>query len=203
MIIPSLIDYKISTSTTLPPIEASMMEYWVAGNGVFIRAQRQGLSICVPIIHCTIRGLPNLAPYFHLQYPLVPANKILEMLQASQAVGDQEILFHLCFTHGEWHLHIPKQTATSTHVTLVEPSDPSYETALIEIHSHHTYKACFSPTDDQEESGKFRIFAVLGEIFNCPTINVRVGIYSHFYYIPANWVFELPAEFSNTIQPCN
>ncbi|MBO3458448.1 hypothetical protein G7B40_025185 [Aetokthonos hydrillicola Thurmond2011] len=199
MTILSLIEYKIVTSTTLPPIEASMMEYWVAGNGVFVRAQRQGLSICVPITHCTVRGLPNLSPYFHLQYPLVPANLVLKILQASLAVGHQEILFHLCFTGGEWYLHLPKQTATSTHVTPVEPSELSYETALIEIHSHHTYSACFSTTDDQEESGKFRIFAVLGEIFNHPTLNVRVGIYSHFYYIPANWVFELPVEFSDAI----
>lgn len=198
-----LIDYKIATSPTLPPIARCMMEYWVAGNGVFVRAARQGISACIPISQCTIRGLPNLSPYFHLSHPPVPANLVLTMLQASQAVGHLELLFLLCFADGEWHLHIPEQIATPTSVTPVETSSPSYDTAIIEVHSHHAMSAQFSATDDREESGKFRIFAVLGTIFTRPTICVRVGIYSHLWEIPANWVFELPSELSYSNKLCN
>jgi PRTRC genetic system protein A len=193
MTIPALINYQFATSTTLPPIAGKMMEYWVAGNGVFVRAARQGLSACIPVNQCSIRGLPHLTPYFHLQYPLVPASLVLKMLQQSLAVGYQEILFYLCFTDGEWYLHIPEQTATSTSVTPVEATSLSYQTAMIEVHSHHSMSAQFSATDDEEESGKFRIFAVLGEIFTNSHICVRLGAYSHFWQIPANWIFELPS----------
>lgn len=193
MTIPGLINYQFATSTDLPPITGKMMEYWVAGNGVFVRAARQGLSACFPINQCSIRGLPHLTPYFHLQYPLVSASLMLQILQLAQNAGQQEILFYLCFTDGEWHLHTPEQTATSTSVTPVEATTLSYQTAMIEVHSHHSMSAQFSATDNEEESGKFRIFSVLGEIFTNPHICVRLGTYSHFWYIPANWVFELPS----------
>lgn len=49
MTIAGLINYQFATSTDLPPITGKMMEYWVAGNGMFIRAARQGLSACLPI----------------------------------------------------------------------------------------------------------------------------------------------------------
>ncbi|WP_236721510.1 ThiF family adenylyltransferase [Trichormus sp. NMC-1] len=84
MTIPELINYQFATSTDLPPITGKMMEYWVAGNGVFVRAARQGLSACFPINQCSIRGLPHLTPYFHLQYPLVSARLTLQILQLAQ-----------------------------------------------------------------------------------------------------------------------
>jgi hypothetical protein len=51
--IKTFVDYKITTSSVLPPISASMQEYWLAGNGVFVRAERSGLSACIPI---SLRG---------------------------------------------------------------------------------------------------------------------------------------------------
>lgn len=180
------------------------MEYWLAGNGVFVRAERSGLSACIPIALCTIPGLPSLTPYVLLPYPLVPTDIVNAMLSAAQAVGKKEILFYLSFTQGKWQLDIPSQLATPLSVKpLVASLGSAYETALIEVHSHHSMTAQFSVVDDLEESGKFRLFAVLGEIFTRPTINVRVGIYNHFWQIPACWVFEMPHDLTDFSELCS
>jgi PRTRC genetic system protein A len=203
MIVKPFIAYNIAVNSILPDITASMMEYWLAGNGIFVRAARLGLSACVPISNCAIAGLPAITPYVQLEYPLVPPALVLEMLHHSQAVGDREILFYLWFANGKWQLDIPKQLATSGSVRPLTASlGTAYETASIEIHSHHSTSAGFSAIDDLEESGKFRIFGVLGEILTRPTLNLRIGIYSHFWQIPACWIFHLPSELSNFVRPC-
>ncbi|ADI66291.1 hypothetical protein [Trichormus azollae] len=116
----------------------------------------------------------------------------MQILQLAQNARHQEILFYLCFTDREWHLYTPEETAISTSVIPVEATSLFYETAMIEVHSDYSMSAQFSATDDEEEAGKFRIFAVLGEIFTNPHIYIRLGTYSHFWLISDNWVFELP-----------
>ncbi len=66
-----------------------------------VRAERQGLSACIPVALCTIPGLPSLTPYVLLPYPLVPTDIVNAMLSAAQAVGRKEILFYLSFTQGK------------------------------------------------------------------------------------------------------
>ena len=198
------VDYKVATDPTLPPIASRMKEYWLAGNGVFVRAERSGLSALIPVAICTIPGLADFALDVKLQYPLVPTDIVNAMLSAAQAVGKKEILFYLSFAQGRWQLDIPSQLATPLSVKpLVASLGSAYETALIEVHSHHSMTAQFSVVDDLEESGKFRLFAVLGEIFNSPTINVRVGIYNHFWQIPACWVFEMPHDLTDFSELCS
>ena len=60
MTVKPFIAYNIATSSILPPMRAWMMEYWLAGNGVFVRAARQGLSACVRVANCAIAGLPAI-----------------------------------------------------------------------------------------------------------------------------------------------
>ena len=132
------VDYKVATDPTLPPIASRMKEYWLAGNGVFVRAERQGLSALIPVAICTIPGLADFALDVKLQYPLVPTDIVNAMLSAAQAVGKKEILFYLSFTQGKWQLDIPSQLATPLSVKpLLSSHTTAYETALIEVHSHH------------------------------------------------------------------
>ncbi|MFB2917259.1 hypothetical protein [Aerosakkonema funiforme] len=186
------VEYKTALHSILPPMSASALEYWLSRNGVFVRAQRQGIKACFPIANCQIAGLAAIEPYFQMEYPRVPMEITKLMLLLSEEAGENEILFHLSFKTGHWHLEVPAQIATPTSVTpLVSSLDSSYERALIEVHSHANMSSEFSETDNQEETG-FRIFAVLGKLKSQPEINARIGIYSHFYSIPASWVFELP-----------
>ncbi|MFB2920372.1 Mov34/MPN/PAD-1 family protein [Aerosakkonema funiforme] len=192
MNIPQFVEYKTALHSTLPPMSASALEYWLSRNGVFVRAQRQGIKACFPIANCRIAGLVAIEPYFQMEYPRVPMEITKLMLLLSEEAGENEILFHLSFQTEHWHLKVPAQIATPTSVTpLISSLDSSYERALIEVHSHANMSSEFSETDNREETG-FRIFAVLGKLKSQPEINARIGIYSHFYSIPASWVFELP-----------
>lgn len=186
------VEYKTALHSTLPPMSASALEYWLSRNSVFVRAQREGIKACFPIANCQIAGLAAIEPYFQMEYPRVPMEITKLMLLLSEEAGENEILFHLSFQTGHWHLEVPAQIATPTSVTPLKSSlDSSYEIALIEVHSHANMSSEFSETDNREETG-FRIFAVLGKLKSQPEINARIGIYSHFYSLPASWVFELP-----------
>lgn len=193
-----LVDYVAATVWPLPPIQAAMYEYVVASNGVFVRGQRTGLRVMLPVMAgppTPLRGLVPVEPFVQLDHPRIPAELVDEMLDTALAAKDDalrpvEALFHLCWDERGSRLEIPAQ---ERHLASVRPvgQTPSYETAMVEVHSHHGMAACFSPTDDADETG-FRIFGVLGDIFTRPTLRVRVGLYGHYWEIPAIWVFQLP-----------
>ena len=50
----------------------------------------------------------------------------------------------------------------------------------------------FSRADDRDESGKFRIFAILIDVHDKPKIRFRCGVYDHLIPIPAAWVGAMP-----------
>lgn len=178
MKIPQFVEYKTAFDASLPPITASALEYWLSRNGVFIRAQRQGLKACFPIANCRIASLAVIEPYFQMEYPRVPLEITKLMWLLSESAGENEILFHLSFETGGWHLEIPAQIATPTSVTpLISSVNSSYETALIEVHSHANMSSEFSEADNREETG-FRIFAILGKLRSQPEINTRSDVLS-------------------------
>ena len=193
-----LVDYVAATELPLPPINAAMYEYVTASNGVFVRGQRTGLSVMLPVMSgppTPLRGLVPVEPFVQLDHPRVQAELVDEMLEAALGAKDDDLkpveaLFHLSWDAGGSRLHVPPQERS---IMCVKPVGhaPSYETAVVEVHSHHGMAARFSSTDDADEVG-FRIFGVLGEIFTRPTLRVRVGLYGHYWEIPATWVFQLP-----------
>ena len=112
--------------------------------------------------------------------------------------GFLEILFYLTWERKSgWHLAVPaqKQEALSVYPILDEIGQALYVDTLIEIHSHHTMRAFFSVTDNKDEQG-FRIYGVIGRVDNqrdFPTeMRLRVGIYGHFWEIPASQVLSMP-----------
>lgn len=115
---------------------------------------------------------------------------------ATEDEGDNavEMLFHLWWDEeaAQWHLEVPAQ---EQRVASVRPLDDgvgsSYERALVEIHSHHNFHARFSATDDADERVGFRIYGVIGRIFEeQPQIRFRVGLHGHLWEVAANEVVE-------------
>jgi len=96
-----------------------------------------------------------------------------------------EVMFYLDTVQGEWRIWQPKQNQSRVAIQYAP------EHSLVEIHSHHTMDAFFSTTDTSDQQG-FRIYAVLGRITTTPTLHVRVGVYGHFWEVPAGWIFDLP-----------
>jgi PRTRC genetic system protein A len=120
----------------------------------------------------------------------VPAKLLLAALHWSQKAFPNEALFW--FNLGqEWSVYMPAQRRGRGRVVPLDPHDSKGTSALVDLHSHARMSPFFSPADDQDERG-FRLYAVLGNLHRTPTIRVRVGIYSHFYDLPASTVFDLP-----------
>jgi PRTRC genetic system protein A len=201
-----LAGYNIAHSPDLPPVGASVYEYWLAANGVFVRGRRAGVEAMIPVSSwCEVRGLAELDGYCYLDYPPLPKEAMRCMLELSRAARDEsgpvEALFHIEWDagRGQWELSEPKQERSATAVRPLETGPgSSYESALIEVHSHHTMQPFWSGTDNREEQG-FRLYGVLGDIFGTPTLRLRVGLYGYFMPIPAWVAFDMPDEVADGI----
>lgn len=190
---------------SLPPIEAALYEYVMAGNGIFIRGARREFQAQFCIQPCKVRGLAELEPYLELQTSRVPCTIVLEMLERARAARDAhghpcEVVFHLELAEtGIWQLHQPEQHQTPTRA---KPSDDSptssYARACMEVHSHVNMNACFSSLDNEDEQG-FRLYGVLGLVSTTPVIRVRVGLYGYRHNIPSKWVFDLPPGIGDAV----
>ena len=60
----------------LPEMPDCLYAYIMAGNGVFLKAKREGLHILIPVSSSKIVGLPTLIPYVSLSRR-VPKNLLL------------------------------------------------------------------------------------------------------------------------------
>jgi PRTRC genetic system protein A len=195
---PKLIDYvRSSPSQPLPQPVGVLYQYVLAANGVFIRAEREGLRACIQIASCDVRGLTPLEAEVEFLHPRVPADAVAMILDISRRAqmpggGTAEVLFHLELRDAEWVLTVPEQEATSVGVKpLGAGQDSSYARCIIEAHSHHNMSPFWSREDDKDEQG-FRLYAVLGDIFKRPRLRVRVGVYGYFHEIDASNIFDLP-----------
>lgn len=204
MSLEGFIDYHIARTKDLPPLKATKYDFVLAAAGLFVRARREGLEVCLPIAvpGYDVLGLADIDPYLNLDYPLVPAEHVTRMLDRARAVCKSrreedllENLFYLMWNkaEGKWELIEPEQERERATVKPKDDSaDSPYGRALIEIHSHHKWEAEASETDDTEEIGKFRIFTVLGNIFERPEVRVRVCVHEFFIEVPAGCIFDLP-----------
>ncbi len=189
------ISYHLATSNNLPLYSQKLQEYWLAGNGVFVRSHRCELEVCLQTAQTHVAGLQSLEPYFCLTVPKVPSQVITDVINAASINTQQEILFYLGVENNQWWCHTPLQTASEAHVVSLESSlKKSYTDAVVEIHSHGNLSAYPSTTDNQEEKGKFRVFAIIGTLNTTPTVYTRIGIYNHFFPIDPNLIFELPPQ---------
>lgn len=180
----------VNSDGSLPDCSNSLYTYILAGNGVFVSARRPGLEALIPVISCRIAGLPDLAPRVQLTQR-VPEPLLAHALRFCGQVFPNEALFWFNWI-GQWYLRVPDQHVTNTSVVPHDRHDRAGTRALIDLHSHARFAPFFSPADDRDETG-FRVFAVIGNLDRMPTISVRVGVYSHYFSIPASTVFELPA----------
>ena len=195
----------------LPPVDESLLlDYVVASNATYARGRRPGLEVCMPVSFNLqpLRGLSPLESYAQWGYPKVPellVGTMLDVSRAACATRPTEALFYLSFSHTSdgcashpvcasgWHLEWPNQRATADSVIAVESgAGTSSERAIIELHSHHNMRPDFSPSDNEDESQGFRVYAVIGEIFTRPQIRARVGLFGHFWEYSASEFFELP-----------
>ncbi|CAG0981250.1 hypothetical protein ANRL3_02144 [Anaerolineae bacterium] len=204
--IPNLVDYRIAKhGIPLSPMEASLYEYVMAGNGIFVRGARREFQTQFCIQPFVVRGLQELAPALAINGPHVPREIVSEMLRLARLARDKkgqpcEIVFHLELDESlVWQCNVPSQWQSAMRAKPIDDSpDSTYAKACIEVHSHVNMHAGFSRTDDDDEQG-FRVYAVLGCVSTRPVIRVRVGLYGYRHDIPASWVFDLPLGIGDAV----
>lgn len=203
----------------LPPVdETKMLDYVVAANGVYVRSRRPGLEVCLPVSFNLqpIRGLAEIDSYAQWGFPRVPQKLVKRMLEESRSVcfvSPTEALFYLHFgsvdytgvkfaLQDNWYVVMPEQEASEEFVipTVAALNAGAGKGAMIELHSHHSMEAKFSPDDNADESQGFRIYSLIGTIFDKPTIRTRVGLFGHFFDYPASEFFELPEELIDCVK---
>jgi PRTRC genetic system protein A len=184
--------YILAETDFLPAIDpASLYEFVIAGNGVFVRARRCGLEAMIPISMCEIRGLQAVKPYVRLEAGKIPLICTQTILTEFQSDLPNESLFWVRLEDKKWKVIKPRQIADENSVHPVDPFDPAGADALLDVHSHNTMEPFFSTDDDKDETG-FRVFAVFGLLDTQPCVMARVGIYGYCWSLDASDVFVLP-----------
>jgi len=195
--VPKFVEHKIASHET-EAITAVMFEYLMAGNGVFIRAKRREFSVCLPVCHERIKGLPAVQSGIVWHKPRIPGyiwQQILENARQGSDPGYFREDVYVVFWHesqGTWSWkNIGKERGWAR--ALADDSLSEYGEACIELHTHPEGVIHFSKSDDRDEEGKFRIFGILVDVHTSnPKIRFRCGVYDYFAQIPATYISEMP-----------
>ncbi len=188
-----LVNHMILHSGYQPlPVDNFLYEYLFASNGVFVHAKRKDMEVMIPVMAYEtnlVRGLEKIEPYVHLP-KLIAVEHLQAILRVSRKAIPNEALFYCIFANGNWRTVMPAQDASHAAVKPKDGFNTLAVEAVIEIHSHNYMDAFFSSQDNADETG-LKLFIVLGQLDNDRVqIRARVGVYGHFYEIPANWIFE-------------
>lgn len=181
----------VKEGTAAPDPAGVLYQYLTGRNGTFLQAARPGLAVCLPVTRTVlpVRGLAEIRPAFRLTP--VPAGFLARMLSEARRQAPYETLFYLQRTAGRWRCEMPAQVQTRTSVVPVDPQDPAYREALVEVHSHPPGSLARFSTDDDRSEQLFRIYVVLGRVSEArPQIAVRLGVYGQFFRLQIKWIFE-------------
>ncbi len=167
--------------------KGAYFNYILAGNGLFIEAQSPLLSGRVLVAGADVRGLPALAPEFHLHHGKIPRYLLDLALGAMLAAPDKER--YLCVTYDrEYRLRTPIQVGSGISVEYER-----MDNVVLDLHSHGKMGAFFSGTDDKDEQG-LRLYGVVGGIGGVPgsplRVRMRLGVYGYFNQVELKDVFE-------------
>lgn len=193
---PKLVGHRIA-ATENDPIDAVLFEYLLAGNGLFVRAERKEFAVSLPLSPQRISGLKNTSIGIAWTKPRIAASLWQEILSHAQNAHSSSnfkediYLVYWDASVGSWQWKASGREHTWAS-TVADDSLPEYADCCIELHTHPPGALNFSRADDRDELGKFRIFAILIDVHDKPKIRFRCGVYEHLVQIPAVWVGEMP-----------
>ncbi len=194
--IPQLIEHRIAKSEN-EPIMAPLYEYYLAGNGLLVRARRREFAASLRLSIQKVRGLPNTSIGITWTRPRIPASLWREILlhaqqtHESSSFKEEVYLIYWDGPLGSWRWSAAGRD-NNWASTIADDTLPEYAECCIELHTHPPGALNFSRADDADELGKFRIFAILIDGHDKPKIRFRCGVYDHLVQIPAAWVGEMP-----------
>lgn len=201
---PKLVEYRYMTKPGGRPrlSPGCLYQYIWAQNGIYIFAENDYFEALMPLKTWKAEEgkekMPELAPaqaYLHLSGGKVPASILRTIVLQSRQNSSREILFYITGSPSSklWFGFKPEQDSGAAFCRALE----EFSYIPIELHSHNRMGAFFSDTDNKDENG-LRIYAVIGRVDQpVMDIRVRVSVYGHYWTIPYELVFEVPAEVRN------
>src|SRR5512146_905487 len=190
----ALVSYRIEGINADRYNQKGLLGYVMHNSGISVEAENNFLRVkCLIAWSDLIPGLGDVPDEFVLKHERMPAYLVSRVIDdARRNIATEELYYCRALIPG-WSILKPRRIRTTISV---RPTDlDAAEGVLLEIHSHNTMQAYFSGQDDKDEGGCFRLFAVLGFLQQeVAEIRMRVGIYNHFWDIPAERVLEMPKD---------
>ena len=158
-------------------------DYIMASNGVFIEVDSPLIAARIPVADCEIRGLAPLKTKVSLTYGSIPQRFFDLALNLFLTDISSEHYVAVVGDRG-YHFYIPVQDKSAGSVV--------YEvgtSVVLEIHSHGCMGACFSPTDNVDETG-LKLYGVIGRLNALPVVKLRIGAYGYFKTLRWSDVFD-------------
>lgn len=192
----NLVTYHLHRTIVLPPSDALFYQYVIAQNGVFVRAENEFVSACLPVTRlkeatAPIRGLQPLKGWVRLKIPQIPLTLLETAIADAQVSAENgrldETLSYVVWRNGRYHLIKPADQKASPNFVVTEMVEPG-ETVVMDIHSHGAAPPYFSPTDDRDET-RLRFYGVIGNLRTTPQWRFRLGIYGHWTDIDRDTLF--------------
>lgn len=213
------IDYHIYQDESQELPLPKFYSYVLAGDGLFKWASTNHFDASICIAPAAVAGLANWCEAcgeasaelrrtlsradVRLKAPKIPAVWLHTVLDHARKAGsgDQvlrpiEQMYHFHFIDDRWRVALPKQDASAGRVGYKGGDAP---TIVLDLHSHHTMDAYFSPTDNRDEQG-CRFYAVIGNIYTRPAIAFRLGVWGDFVKLPATTLFEDLGPFTDILE---
>jgi len=178
-----------------------LYDYVIAAQGIIKRIETRYVSadLLLAPITTNLIGL-GLQPYplqsLQLKLPRIPGRLLLDVLADARTNINLEFMYHFRFGADQgWTVTRPEQAQSWGRVGYSH--DPAG--VVLDLHSHHTMPAFFSPTDDGDERGS-RFYAVIGHLDRPdPQLILRLGMYGHWFYnVPGLALFDDLGPFVDT-----
>jgi PRTRC genetic system protein A len=183
----AIVDYLVARDGPTGP-SGLAYDYVLGGDGLFIAARNRYLDARVPVASAPVRGLPPLFPSVALRTGRLPQEiwNVIVAVSCAWARAEREVLFSVVYDEVLGYQVVQPRQATGSTTVRYRP----IAGAVLEIHSHHRFAACFSATDDADEQS-LRVYGVLGRLgSNRPEVALRVGAYGYFMPVPWEAVFD-------------
>ena len=142
---------------------------------------------------------PEVKPGFQMGLPKIPMHLLMFIWDFFAKLSERyelEALVHILYDmHSkEYTVRVPKQKLTHVSVdSVLEEEYPDHLIHVMDIHSHNTMPAKFSPVDDEDEKPT-RLYAVMGMLHRAfPDICVRASCGGHFVPVDPIEVFDTKA----------
>lgn len=133
---------------------------------------------------------------FQMDLPKIPVHILMFIINFFEKLSKRfelEALVHILYDtlHHRYTIRVPQQELTHTSVrSVMEEEYPEHLIHVMDIHSHNTMQAKFSPIDDEDEKAT-RLYAVVGRLDKVfPDIAVRASCAGKFIPVRPEEVFE-------------